>query len=465
MAENAQRHRIRRQVLEIQAPDEESARRVQPELSRIQRQQLESIIEECCSELSAPDRIHRIDSLELDLGVVDVRQLERDLPGKLKSVMRATLAKEIEKQDSESRRRDNDPSVTSQLELLAFFVATGTLPWWADSSNPRLVPEALDALLDHAPDRLADLLRTLVRERGQLARIVVHCDDQTLSRLLRVLASASPLPVDALQRQTDAILSTWSHLPGANITRIRNAFWSALIRQAAGEASPASLWQQVFGDIETQSHEAYVSLATGMLRAARSSRENAPAHLALVLRAIVANPKSRVLMRLPTDVQSELVELVSEQAGMRTGLEDEVAPLAESIPRTSGETGFATSARRPFRPDQHLDLAFGDADTVYIENAGLVILWPFLTRFFERIELVERRQIQERSRPTPSRRTIAVFGHRRPVTAGIPDHSDKDPLRPRSRRRARIRFTRHRRRIRGVCYSPVLRDRASPYPP
>ena len=44
--------------------------------------------------------------------------------------------------------------------------------------------------------------------------------------------------------------------------------------------------------------------------------------------------------------------------------------------------------RRPFRSDDHLDLAFGDADTIYIENAGLVILWPFLPRFFERLELV-----------------------------------------------------------------------------
>jgi hypothetical protein len=35
-----------------------------------------------------------------------------------------------------------------------------------------------------------------------------------------------------------------------------------------------------------------------------------------------------------------------------------------------------------------IDLAFGDADSVYIENSGLVILWLFLERFFDRLQLL-----------------------------------------------------------------------------
>ena len=362
-------------MLEVQAPDEDSARRIQPELSRIQRQQLEPIIEQCCSELSASDRIHRIDLLEIDLGTVDIGHLERELPGKLKSVMRKALAKQIEKQDSEARRRDEDPAVTSYLELIAFFAATGTLPWWADSSNPRLLPEALDALLERAPDRLAELLRTVVRDRSQLARIVLHANDEALSGLLRILLADSPSFESSLQQQATAILDTGSHVPRANITRIRTYFWFALIRQAAaGAASPAGFWQQVFADIETQSHEAYVSLATGMLTAARSSREHVSADLTPVLRAVIADRQSRVFTRLPAEVQRELVQLLAaDQTGSQDGATHEAAPRL----------------RLPFRQHDPLDLDFGDADTVYIENSGLVILWPFLPRFFERLQLVE----------------------------------------------------------------------------
>ncbi len=389
----AQRHRIRRQVLEVKAPDEDSARRIQTELSRIQRQYLDTIVEQCCSELSAPDRIHRIDLLELDLGTIDSGQLERELPAKLKSVMRKVLAKQIEKQDSEARRRDHDPAVTSQLELIAFFAATGTLPWWADSSNSRLIPETLDALLEHAPDRLADLLRTIAPQRAQLTRIVLHSDDKILSRLLRILLSASS--VTALQQRTEAILRIWSHVRGTNITLARNVFWLALIRQAGtASTSPAAFWQQVFIELEGHSHEAYVSLATSILRAAQSG---ASSHLAQLIGVAFADRQSRVFTGLPADVQAELTQILDEQATPRFGIASEVVSATGSTARppiaTDSRERHRTDApprsHLRFHRDDYLDLAFGDSDTVYIENSGLVVLWPFLTRFFERLELVD----------------------------------------------------------------------------
>jgi len=412
-----QRHRIRRQVLELHAPDEDSARRVQSELSRIQRQQLESIIEQCCSELSAPDRVHRIDLLEIDLGTVDFGRLESELPKKLKSVMRKALARQIEQQDTEARRRDRAPAVTSQLELLAFFAATGTLPWWADYANPRLIPDTLGSLLDHAPDRLADLLRTIVRERSQGLRLVLHSDDATMFGLLRAVMAASPSSASSLRQQTEAILTTWSHLPGANIAPIRNLFWLSLVRQAAADAASApseSFWQQVFGEIQMQSHDAYVSLVIGMQRAARSSRDKASAQLAPLLCVLFADRRSRAFVKLPAEVQVELAQFLGERATKATEPptgEQAYAPTDRSgtIESSGGTDKLESSdvsetrdslseAPRPdtanrahlhLRQAELLDLDFGDADTVYIENSGLVLLWPFLPRFLERLHLVE----------------------------------------------------------------------------
>ncbi len=42
-----------------------------------------------------------------------------------------------------------------------------------------------------------------------------------------------------------------------------------------------------------------------------------------------------------------------------------------------------------------VDLSFSDADELYIDNAGLVILWPFLGRFFERLGLVTVNRFQD----------------------------------------------------------------------
>ena len=375
-------------VLEVQAPDEDLANRIQPELSRIHRQYLESIIERCCSELSAPDRIHRVDRLEIDLGTIDFKRFDHDLPDKLKSAMRTALANAIGKQDSESYRQNQDPAATSQLELIAFFAATGTLPWWADSFNPRLVPETLDALLASAPDRLVELLQTIVREREQLVRIVLHASDETLSGLVLALASSSPVSVSAVQQQTEAIIGTWPyvsrHVSGKEAARARNCFWMALIHQTATAASSSesSLWEQVFAEIETQAHDAYLLLVTGMVRSARAPEENVSVPLIFLLSIVADNRQSRVFIKLPVDLQAEIIHSVAEQRNTRLEKIREQVSEADSI----HPAAEATPAKRLHRPDLHLDLIFGDADTVYIENSGLVILWPFLPRFFEQLD-------------------------------------------------------------------------------
>jgi hypothetical protein len=40
-------------------------------------------------------------------------------------------------------------------------------------------------------------------------------------------------------------------------------------------------------------------------------------------------------------------------------------------------------------------LRFSDADEVYVENAGLVILWPFLESFFARLGLTEEKRFKD----------------------------------------------------------------------
>ena len=48
------------------------AQRLQPEMSRIYRQRIVPLIDQCCTAFSAPDRMHRIPVLEIDLGQVNL---------------------------------------------------------------------------------------------------------------------------------------------------------------------------------------------------------------------------------------------------------------------------------------------------------------------------------------------------------------------------------------------------------
>jgi hypothetical protein len=50
---------------------------------------------------------------------------------------------------------------------------------------------------------------------------------------------------------------------------------------------------------------------------------------------------------------------------------------------------------QPANDEPRLDFVFSDADELYIDNAGLVILTPFLVRFFERLGLLEDKQFKD----------------------------------------------------------------------
>ena len=42
-----------------------------------------------------------------------------------------------------------------------------------------------------------------------------------------------------------------------------------------------------------------------------------------------------------------------------------------------------------------IDLSFSDSDELYVNNSGLVILWPFLNRFFKHLGLVEEKKFKD----------------------------------------------------------------------
>jgi hypothetical protein len=53
-----------------------------------------------------------------------------------------------------------------------------------------------------------------------------------------------------------------------------------------------------------------------------------------------------------------------------------------------------------------LDLAYGDSEDVYVENAGLVILWPFLGHLFERLELMADKRFKD---PAAQHRAVGLL--------------------------------------------------------
>jgi len=419
----AQRHIIKRQILELQVAGETDARRLQTEFARIYRRRIVPLLDRYCTALSDPHCIHRIQSLELDLGPVDPEHLEAEIVAKVSAGLKPLLRSHIEGQerqqgDSETHQersgiaglhgieglqrrggrsqkglqqesgrprsgkssqsstqssalsRGTDLTTTSRLELLTLFARAGHLPWWADGARPELLEETLEHLLRDAPDRLRALLRKLAREPRPFRRIVNHYADNQLSALLGLLAPRLIPTLPALSRQIPqqiiAFLQETGRASGQPEIQTRRGVWYQTLRLA--------------GLPSLQPPDLLSFLRDLLMQVAADFRIDHPAliaHMNQWLQTDKVNADSRMRAALET-LHSETED--THPRGRETG---EVLRLRQA------ETCQTETKESP------PDLRFSDDDQLYIDNAGLAILWPFLGHFFRHLGLMQQDRFKD----------------------------------------------------------------------
>lgn len=143
-------HRILRQVIELDAcpPGTDAALRAQ--LGALVQRHLMPVIERACDALDAPGRLLRAERLTLDLGDLplaadSLRPADEDwgrqLAERLEACLQPALAEALQPADARQ----------AGLELLAQFIASGSVPWWADLADRALLATAVWRVLDDGP--------------------------------------------------------------------------------------------------------------------------------------------------------------------------------------------------------------------------------------------------------------------------------------------------------------------------
>lgn len=340
------RHRIKRAVFDLRFPDEAVAFDV--------RRRLESLFErtvapalETVFDARAPNGIeHRIDRIEIDLGTLDPDRLDETHLGALiaaqvdRELGRITAAREVVAR-SESQ---------TAADTLVTFLERGRFPWQAEVTSLTELEAALRAIDTHELPVLADRLHRSLRRHDVRARLAHQLDAGFFAW---ILARLEP----HLHETLDAIMTTLS------------------LRRPLAQVRLAAL--------------------TVIARTPRGA-----------LTAVIA--RSEMLMRL-TDSPAPAVE-----DGKLTPIPD-TAPLDTTPPDTApldatppdAPPGIATidtplekSLDTP--PDVALDRPLIDdsetdttepvgavADAMYVAGAGVVMLHPFLLRFFDALQLLD----------------------------------------------------------------------------
>lgn len=346
-----QRHKIMRQVLEVRAGSLDEARLLDSGLRRAFYERILPQIDRVCTDLSAPERIHRIDRLEVDLGEMPLEALESALGDRFETAFGRELGAAISRA----------PQADADLELLDYFFRTGALPWWAESGERAELEASLDRLIRHNPGGLRATLRGAPDQDRMRRRLVRAFPDHVLDQLLGVVAPSVAAVCPGLGNAGMVALEGARRPLGVPAHSARNIWWEEAFRAASGTGGAttfdASGWFQGI-----------------VVRVARRLGVDYPSLAAELQRDIETDASRRPVW-------------------MRDAVDGLSRPRSDGALELEPFEGDAIARERDLQEVRVSD--FSDADRLYVRNGGLVILWPFLQRFFGRLGLLEGKAFKD----------------------------------------------------------------------
>lgn len=438
-------HVIRRQLVELHLPAGTDSRAVQERVSRLCREALTALLDEHLSRYAGPANV-QLTRLELDLGTLALTDLERVLPQRLAhelarvlppAVLAATSLREASADSSppgEPAGQAGPPlahgapaagsppgrPAGKDTDLLAYFLRTGLLPWWATPVSAQHLADAFARARLQDASALRQLVAELLDEPAATARLVYACPDALLEQLLGLWLPVAP---QGTQQLRAAVLGPAGVARSAAPGRL--AWWYGLYKTAAaagvatGHYDAATIYQLLTG---------FMAAKAGSSRAAPLAAPGTLELLAEVfsLQKAVAAP-ARAIALGPAEPLGPppaapgsgggwagATELLRRPPPAPASAPPPAEPLGPPAPvvASEGDLRLATTKTLPPSTDQPGLLStsrsvssgwidsFSDSDKIGIQNAGLVLLWPFLPRFFASLGLTSQGQFADEAAAT-----------------------------------------------------------------
>ena len=383
---SSQRHIIKRQILELEHHREAASDELQQRLSRLFRDRLLPIISQTLDRYSPPNVLHRIEKLEINLEEIRLSQLDQEVEERFRIQFQSALQEALrklpkneiipqeqfgkqtvgkkdqsmasisgKKEQSSLSPTSSVVSAGSAVELFRYFMQNGILPWWADQEDPKLLPKVFAQLGEQRPDWLREKLLRYFHTQQYRRRFLAALPTTSIQQSLNIL-------IPTKQMEMLEILALWFD----GIPQLANLF----------QQSPASF--------RHSSWEAAVYLVLEAPKR-RLSRLKVVQSMALL---ISGDLNIGIAPFLEGIQKSGMFELSNEEwRQLRSGrsFSEQTSPIEIDTNSTARHSTDKSTQQK-----KEAD-SFSDSEEIYITNAGLVILWVFLQRFFEGLGLVQEK--------------------------------------------------------------------------
>lgn len=433
------RHRIHRQVFELTVRDDAAAIHIQDRIAGLQSTGVSPLLGKVFDTAAAavPDHVPlRIERLTVDLGTLDSGHLEAELRSRLQRVLPGSLERALAEQSAPVHDPSEPVGRHSSFSLVAQFLASAQLPWWADPAEPAQLERTLKELLDSSTDVATTGWRRLFADPVAAHRAASHLSSRTLGRWVDRLSPGrgrdarlilSGLVRDLAKQKRRAVATEiWAAVlqTAAGDNPPRRAFWREIFSRLAmdnglgmreqltalpARGAAAQLMASLLSELPAASCDVPASLeerlqrladrwpaAAGLFERLRrlldsESLQTGTAHgqaIATFCSALEASHTAAVIPALATLLrqlgQPHLTSSSRLSQAVRHWAEQD---RAEQDTRINGEA--LTALLRAPEPKPRMAKEAVGEEGLSIINAGLVLLWPFLKTFFTRLELLE----------------------------------------------------------------------------
>ena len=427
-------HTIRRQVFEITVSDPVLVTNAQTMIRDCYERDIVPLLDREFSALAGPDEVVRLERLELDLGTITPEELERELLNRTKTVLRRELqlqpAPKRHSSDAESGTDDGRPTAGKGrdgsvqqgtgknkhiLPLLESFLETGLLPWWASDVTLESMGQALKSLPTSDHPALVKLLHKAVKRVTPLYRLIQQSSDDVLLFLGELLAGLRQLIIFDVITEAAQILEALPSRPSR--IEARTGSWHAffvslsdstkrelsqqiLVRQMAQTLSSSLGRELLYCDgkdrdklqqVKTNLYEEMIRVSRQEARVEQKSGHRSP------------RPSARDRNRehthdLPAVSKKVKDSCSSNSISTQKGDLDTASPTSDFSIRQNTEiferpginfTGASRSeqscigsALRDISEEGRKIARMIQEEGIAVNNCGLVILWPYLGRFF-----------------------------------------------------------------------------------
>ena len=378
-------HIIHKQTFNLRVASEEQAHGVREAVQQAFNDKVLIAMDEVFSRLSPDDKIYRFDRLEIDLGSIEPQNIETELVEKITSMAGQLIREKISAYPFDAGEKNGMealPATQSVFEAFVDFLQTGLLPWWF-SDHKNKSPEVLFGEIAKQLDPVkAHKLKSILGHQTAFTRLNVQFSDKFADELIQVISSLiSGKTISDLNKKD----TEYSSLISILITEILSALKKNNISEKLIKEVRIALLELM----------PFHNIAYKTIPAHRSEESLTPEFNNIIAECFKKMVdvldhqgfNQQDIKKLLGDFEKVLPE--NTYSGFWLKAHKNEFHNIETFQAKKPEKQASNKLDKKENIDTKNKIEKLAQDGIYIQNAGLVLLWPFLKHYFTQLKLVE----------------------------------------------------------------------------